>query len=99
MDKMTELNQYSNPEVAQKKAREYLGKKTMLYTSTRKDKKYMVKDPDGKWVHFGGLGFADFTKHKDPKRREAYLSRATKIKGDWKDNPYSANNLSINILW
>ena len=31
--------------------------------------------------------------------RERYLKRATKIRGDWQDNPFSANNLSINLLW
>jgi hypothetical protein len=45
------------------------------------------------------MGYEDYTKHKDPVRRQAYLKRATKIKGDWKDNKYSPNNLSINILW
>ncbi len=98
---MNQLIKYSNPEIAQKNANKYLGKQALLYTSTRKDKKYMIKDPDGKWVHFGGMNppMEDFTKHKDEKRRNAYLSRATKIKGDWKDNPYSSNNLSIHILW
>ncbi len=32
-------------------------------------------------------------------RRKAYLARATKIKQNWKDDPYSKNNLSINLLW
>jgi hypothetical protein len=99
MDKLNELLKYSNPDVAQKKAKEYLGNKTILYTSTRKDKKYMVKDPDGKWIHFGQLGYSDFTKHKDEKRRQDYLNRATNIKGNWKENKYSPNNLSIHILW
>jgi hypothetical protein len=33
------------------------------------------------------------------KKRSAYLARATKIKGDWKDNKVSPNNLAIHILW
>jgi hypothetical protein len=33
------------------------------------------------------------------KKRNAYLARATKIKGDWKDNKVSPNNLAIHILW
>jgi hypothetical protein len=33
------------------------------------------------------------------KKRKAYLARATKIKGDWKDNKISPNNLAIHILW
>ena len=41
----------------------------------------------------------DYTKHKDEKRRKSYLARAKGIKGDWKNNKYSANNLSIHLLW
>ena len=37
---------------------------------------------------------------KDAKEhRTSYLARATNIKGDWKDNPVSKNNLAIKILW
>ena len=33
------------------------------------------------------------------KKRNAYRARAMKIKGDWKDNKISPNNLAIHILW
>jgi hypothetical protein len=33
------------------------------------------------------------------KKRNQYLARATKIKGDWKNNDNSPNNLAIRILW
>ena len=59
----------------------------------------MVENPKGKMVHFGAKGYDDFTKHKDDTRRQNYLSRATNIKGDWKKDKYSPNNLAINILW
>ena len=52
-----------------------------------------------KWIYFGQMGYEDFTKHKDDKRRENYLKRTTNIPGNWKDNKYSPNNLSRNILW
>jgi hypothetical protein len=90
---------YSDPSVAQTRARKYLGKSSILYESSRKDKKYMVKSPDGRWVHFGQLGYEDFTKHKDPERRQRYLSRATNIRGNWNHDPYSPNNLAIHVLW
>ncbi len=96
------LSDYSNPKVVYQKARKYLGKDVIIQPSTNKDKKYMVYDPNTEnWVHFGTMKppMEDFTKHQDEKRRQRYLARATKIKGDWKDNKYSANNLSINILW
>ncbi len=96
------LDDYSNPKVVYQKARKYLGKDVIIQPSTNKNKKYMVYDPNTEnWVHFGTMKppMEDFTKHQDEKRRQRYLARATKIKGDWKDNKYSANNLSINILW
>ena len=92
------LKNYSNPVIAKQNAKEYLGD-VRLYLSTRKDKKYMVLNDNGKYIHFGQIGYEDFTQHKDLKRRDAYLKRATKIKGNWKSDKYSPNNLSINILW
>jgi hypothetical protein len=93
------IKAFSNPALAAKNAQKYLGKNTQLFLSTKKDKKYMVLDPNDKLVHFGQMGYEDFTKHKDLKRRDAYLKRATKIKGNWKKNAYSPNNLAINVLW
>jgi len=82
--------------------------------STRKGKKYMVKTPDGKWVHFGaanmqqfkdstGLGLYSDKDHGDKKRQERYLKRAKGIrnkKGEltWKD-PESPNYYSVKYLW
>jgi hypothetical protein len=77
----------------------YFGKYVPIYLSNRKDKKYMLRDENGKLIHFGAYGMEDYTKHKDPVRRERYLKRATKIKGHWKDDKYSANNLSLYLLW
>ena len=45
------------------------------------------------------LGYEDYTKHKNKSRRKNYLARSTKMKGKWKKNKYSPNNLSIHILW
>lgn len=96
---MTNIWDVSDPILAMKKAKKYLGDDTILYLSDRKDKKYYVINPQGKKIHFGSKIYEDFTKHKNKERRIRYLKRATKIKGDWKDDPYSPNNLSINILW
>jgi hypothetical protein len=46
-----------------------------LAKSTRSDKKFMVKTPDGKTVHFGASGYDDFTIHKDEQRKQRYISR------------------------
>jgi Family of unknown function (DUF5754) len=94
---MDNLLKYSNFKTVQKKANKLYNRDVFL--STRKDKKYMIMDDNNKWVHFGQLGYQDFTKHLDEQRKENYLKRATKIKGNWKDNQFSPNNLSINLLW
>lgn len=62
-------------------------------------------------VKFGREGYNDFiiymykaykgeiTQEEALKHKKNYLSRATKIKGNWKSNKESPNNLAINILW
>jgi hypothetical protein len=53
----------------------------LLTNSTRKDKKYMVYQVDnqnkkiGNVVHFGAVGYEDYTIHKDDKRRDNYIRR------------------------
>jgi hypothetical protein len=78
----------------------YSDGKVEVFRSTRKDKKYMIFHPQtGEKVHFGHIAYQDFTKHKDKERRRRYLERARNINGNWKDDTYSPNNLSMNILW
>jgi hypothetical protein len=99
-EKLKELLKYSNPEIAQKNAIKYLGKDALLYVSTRKNKKYSILNPStGHMVHFGQIPYEDFTKHQDEARRQNFLRRTAHIKGNWKDNPYSSNNLSRELLW
>ena len=43
--------------------------------------------------------YEDYLKHGDEIRKTNYLLRSGNIKGNWKDDKYSKNNLSINILW
>jgi hypothetical protein len=94
------LLKYSNPKQAQKKAYKYLGKTAKLYPANNPQKKYKIYDPKNeKWVNFGQIGYEDFTKHKDKTRRKNYLIRTKFMRGNWKTNSYSANNLSREILW
>lgn len=93
------IRKYSNPEKAQQAAHKFLGSSSVLFKSTKKNKKYMVLAPTGRWVHFGQLPYEDFTFHQDKERRKRYLMRAMNIKGDWRDNKFSPNNLAIHILW
>jgi hypothetical protein len=90
---------YSNPLKAQQKAFKIYGANAILYRSQKKDKKYSIKAPDGKMVSFGQMGFEDHTKHGDPVRQMKFLNRTSNYRGNWKENPYSPNNLSRRILW
>jgi hypothetical protein len=94
------INQFSDPKVVYEKAKKYLGKDVDIKLSDKPTKKYMILNPHtNKWIYFGQMGYEDFTKHKDLNRRQNYLRRTENMRGNWKDNKYSANNLSRNILW
>ena len=94
------LQKYSNPLKAQRMAYKYLGRSAKLYPARNSAKKYSIYDPKNeKWVNFGQIGYEDYTKHKDKKRRKSYLTRSRGMLGNWKKNKYSANNLSMHILW
>lgn len=91
---------YSSPRKAQRMAYKYLGKTAKLYPASNPAKKYMIYDPkNNKWVNFGQIGYEDYTKHRDKTRRKNYLTRTKGMLGDWKNNKYSANNLSRHVLW
>jgi len=97
---MESINKYSNPKIVYKNAKKNLGKDVNIQLSDKPQKKYMVLNPHtNKWVYFGQIGYEDFTKHKDEKRRENYLKRTANIRGQWQNNPYSANMISRKILW
>lgn len=95
----SDIKKYSDPSKVFKLAKQYLGPDVNIKLSTNPKKKYMVQDPTGKWIHFGAIPYEDYTKHKDDERRQRYLNRATNIKGSWKENKYSPNNLAIHLLW
>ena len=98
--KRKELLQYSDPKKALQNAIKYLKKDIVFSLSTKPKKKYMVMNPDTmKWTHFGEMGYEDFLKHKDPIRQNNYLKRTANMKGNWKNDKYSANNLAREILW
>ena len=96
---MEKICEVSNPKMVLKQLEKYYGDEVDLYLSTSKNKKYMVFDEQGKKIHFGSMLYQDYTKHKDKKRRKNYLKRASNIKGNWRQNPFSPNMLSIILLW
>jgi len=102
-EKIKQLLKISNPKKVIENAQQYFNDPNIkVYLSTRKKSKYAIYDPiNKKLVHFGQFDppMEDYTKHLDDKRRQNYLSRASNIRGNWKSNPYSANNMSIHILW
>ena len=71
--------------------------------SKRKDKKYVVRLPNGKKIHFGSSKYPDYLTHKDKERRDNYLNRAKNIRDKQGEltynNPESANFWSIFLLW
>ena len=72
----------------------------LLQKSTRKDKRYVVRlqMPDGnRTIHFGSPSHENYTTHKDPQRREMYLSRHAK-RENWED-PSTAGYWSRWMLW
>ena len=97
--KFIELLKYSNPEEVINKGYLYFGEHIPIYISSKPTKKYMVQNPEGKLIDFGQMGYEDYTKHNDSTRQQSYLRRTANIKGNWKDNKYSPNNLSRNLLW
>jgi len=99
ISKNDNLYKISNPKKAQKNAFKYLGSTAILYKSDKPNKKYKILNPEtNKYIHFGS-DMEDYLYHQNEERRNNYLKRSSNIRGNWKDDPYSKNNLSINILW
>jgi hypothetical protein len=76
-----------------------------IQLSTNPKYKLMIVN-NNKLIHFGSRKNSDFIlymlngeKDKAMKMRNSYLKRTSKIKGDWKENDYSKNNLSRRIIW
>ena len=53
------LSDYSNIKTVNEKAKELYINNTVK-PSARKDKKYMIVDDIGKYIHFGQLGYEDY---------------------------------------
>ena len=93
------MEQFTNAKKVNKNFNKFGFKKdgSELKQSNRKGKKWMVLNPDtGKWIHFGAMGYEDYTKHQDKERRKKYHSRMGRFKSAYK---YSPGYLSLVLLW
>ena len=73
-----------------------------LKKSSKSDKKYMViihKSNSKKTIHFGAKDYSDYTKHKDPERKQRYITRHKKTENWKKSGIESAGFWSRWILW
>ena len=93
------LKKVSNPATVVRKAKQIYGTGVKIVESRAKSKKYALIKPNGKRINFGSIDYEDYTKHGSDIRRDNYLKRAKGIKGNWKANKYSPNNISIRLLW
>ena len=71
----------------------------LLAKSTRQSKKYSVKTPTGKTIHFGATGYGDFTTHKDLERQRSYLARHSPRENWTKSGINTAGFWSRWLLW
>jgi hypothetical protein len=93
-----DINKISNPTKVAANFKRYKGNdEATLSLSSRSDKKYKVT-VGGKTIHFGST-MPDFTKTNNKVKQKSYLARANGIKGEWRKDKYSKNNLAINLLW
>jgi hypothetical protein len=102
--KLSELIKISDPVEVKRRFQIYRGTaKAGISVSPREDKKYMIRvvaadGNRGRIIHIGST-MPDFTKTGDEVKRNSYLARSAGIKGDWKSDKWSANNLSRALMW
>ena len=93
MTNESDLKKYSDPDLVRHKAFE-MGLNE-VHASSRKDKKYMVFDGH-KMVHFGQMGYEDYTYTGDELKRDRFRKRNHR----WAYAPkYSPSWLSYWLLW
>lgn len=97
--------------LARKKAKEHNYNPKKLNYARNGEHKLVMEDEEGKKSYFGRVGYNDFLiysflekQKKVPSgtaesKRHRFQKSHTKIKGDWKSDDYSPNNLALRILW
>ena len=71
----------------------------VLTKSKKPDKKYDARMDGTKTVSFGQKGASDYTKHKNPDRKDRYIDRH-KAREDWTNSgAKTAGFYSKHVLW
>lgn len=96
---------------AQRKAKEHGLPYKLLGFASDGEHKLAIPDSEGRVVAFGKVGYGDhliYTHQEESgkvphgtaeKKKNTFQRSHQKIKGDWKSNPFSPNNLALNVLW
>ena len=94
--KYEDLILISDPYIVYTKFKKIYPSDSEIKISTRKNKKYMIYDPNiKKWFHFGST-MEDHTFHKDLQRRLKFKTRNRR----WADaDIYSSAYASYTLLW
>lgn len=71
----------------------------LIKPSKNKNKKFDAIIDGKKKISFGASGYSDYTRHKDPERKEQYINRHKKNENWGRDGVDSAGWLSRFILW
>ena len=96
---------------AQRRAKQFNYPADLLGFADDGEHKLAIPNKDGRIIKFGRVGYGDHLiwghlEHtgKAPKgtaeaKRRTFHRSHTKIKGDWKSDKYSPNNLALKVLW
>ena len=97
MNKYEEIRKYSDPDIVFKRAKNIYGKNVIIDISDKPQKKYKLYNPNtNNFFHFGAMGYEDYTKHKDEKRRKLFQIRNNR----WaKNDKYTSSFASYFLLW
>lgn len=96
--KAKHLLEYSNPIQVSKNATKMLGKDVEVYISSRKTKKYMVQSPDGKWIHFGAMGYKDGTLNDADKENRIKRFKSRNFRW-YNSTKWTPAYLAAHLLW
>jgi hypothetical protein len=82
-----------------------------LIYSDNDENKLMMKDEEGRPTHFGRVGYGDYLlwqvmeargkarRGQAEMKRRVFHASHSKIRGDWRRDPFSANNLALLVIW